>query len=190
MSATEMQERAGRLAFEIWLSLLPHSLAVSGAPRRREIGSRPADAFRLTPVTDAAQLSPRDLVLALHNYGYETANRTIMSAYTVREAVRERESAVCLVASVNATDAMVHETINIPLGGWASCDPARFGQPRSQAILPARLRIPSASRTIARLGSLDDFLPALHEHPDYPAWLSVYAEVERHQNARLGHCGH
>lgn len=188
MNATEnAQERAGRLGFEIWLSVLPHSPAVSGVPHRRKPGSRPADEFRLTPVTDTAQLRPRDLLLALHDGGYATDNQTIMSAYTVREAVRERESAVCLVASVDATDVMVHEIINIPLGGWGSCDPAKFGQPWRQAIAPLRLHIPSTLRTVARLGSLDTFLPVVHKHPDYPAWRSAYAEAEWQQNRQPAH---
>ncbi|MFD6335336.1 hypothetical protein ACFWGI_37945 [Streptomyces niveus] len=182
------RERAGRLGFEIWLSVLPHSPDVSGVPHRREPGSRPADEFRLTQVTDTAALRPRDLLLALHRErAYSTDNRTIMSAYTAREAVRARESAVCLVTSVNATHVMIHQGINIPLGGWGSCDPAMFGQPWRQNIPPLRLHIPSTTRTVARLGSLDTFLPAVHEHPDYPAWCSAYAEAERQQNKQPAH---
>lgn len=186
MNATETaQERAGRLGLEIWLSLLPHDSAVPGTPHRRKPAHRPADEFRLTPVTDPAQLRPRDLILALHNHGFETDNKTLLAAYTTREAVRERESAVCLVKSVDATAVTVHEYINIPLGGWGSCTPAQFGQPWSPGIPPARRRIPSPARTIARLGNLDDLLPAVHEHPDYPAWLAAYAEAERQHTTRL-----
>ncbi|MFF8618827.1 hypothetical protein [Streptomyces sp. NPDC015350] len=186
MNATETApDRAGRLGLEIWLSLLPHDPAVPDAPRRRKPGHRPADEFRLTPVTDSAQLRPRDLILALHNQGYEADNKNIMAVYTIREAVRERESAVCLVGSVDATAVMVHEYISIPLGGWGSCDPAQFGQPWTPNVPPAHCPIPSRSRTIARLGNLDDFLPAVHEHPDYPTWLASYAEAERQDTTRL-----
>lgn len=191
MNATETApERAGRLGLEIWLSLLPHDPAVPGAPHRRKPGHRPADTFRLTPVTDPAQLRPQDLILALHQHGYEGDNKTLTAAYTVREAVRERESAVCLVASVDHAAVMVHEDISIPLGGWGSCDPARFGQPWTPDVPPERRRIPSPARTIARIGNLDDFLPALHEHPDYPAWLAAYAEAERQHTARMRRPGH
>jgi hypothetical protein len=182
MNVTEtVQERAGRLGMDIWLSLLPHTELLKRPGHRPSAADRPASEHRLVEVTSTSQLRSGDLILALYNNGLDLSlrNKSTFDTLTVREAVHRNESGVCLVDSVtnDGTAIMFHQVIHIPLGGWASCDPERFGQPVHN--IPAeRRRIPDDDRRIARLGNLDDFLPALHEHDDYDAWRAAYTAAK------------
>ncbi|MGW3308242.1 hypothetical protein ACWDG9_16835 [Streptomyces sp. NPDC001073] len=178
------QDRAGRLGMEIWLSLLPHAeLPEPGRSRGNDSAS--AAECRPAEVAEATQLSSGDLILAPVTLGRERELDTdqLFALYSTREAVRRRESAVRLVESVSAQSIQVYEHPHIPAGGWASCDPERFGQPQDFARETTRYAVPAQTRRLARIGSLDELLPRLQAHPDYADWVAAYAECERQQEA-------
>ncbi|MGW0333542.1 hypothetical protein ACWD0J_16995 [Streptomyces sp. NPDC003011] len=178
------QDRAGNLGMAIWLSLLPHA-DLPEPNRYRSNDNAPDVDCRPTEVTEAAELSPGDLILAPVTMGRERELDTnrLFAFHSIREAVRRRESAVRLVESVSAQSIKVYEHLHIPLGGWASCDPERFGQPADFARETTRYAVPAQTRRIARIGCLDEFLPRLQAHPDYADWVAAYAECERQQEA-------
>lgn len=183
---TETAERAGRLGWDIWLSLLPHTDMPDKLVSRRAArnAARPAEEFRLTEVESADQLRPRDVILNLEHDGRpEIENNRLMHYATPREAVKARESAVFVVATVSAKSVTVHDLAHLPTGGPGSCDPDRLGQPRPYGDEPTttRLMIPSDARRVARLGHADDFQARIKAHPDYPAWRAAYAQWQRDQ---------
>ncbi|MFF8848143.1 hypothetical protein ACF08N_36605 [Streptomyces sp. NPDC015127] len=176
-------DRAGRLGMEIWLSLLPHT--DNGAPPC-ELGTdeAPADAYRLTKVTGTGQLRPGDLILALDNSGgRELRNNRTLAGCTLREAVRAHASAVRRVTRVGGRTITAQLSINIPLGGWGSCDPDRIAEPRWQGAPGDRMNVSAVRWTIVRLGSADEFVEGFRSHKDFAEWRSAYQVVKAQEAA-------
>jgi hypothetical protein len=167
---------------DIWLSLLPHA-ELPEPGRYRSNDNAPAAECRPAEVTEATELSPGDLILAPVTMGRERELDTnqLFALHSTREAVRLRESAVRLVESVSAQSIKVYEHLHIPAGGWASCDPERFGRPQDFARETTRYAVPAQTRRLARIGCLGKLLPRLHAHPGYADWVAAYAECERQQ---------
>ncbi|MCC3766476.1 hypothetical protein [Streptomyces sp. UNOC14_S4] len=173
------EQRAGRLGMEIWLSLLPH--VDQPVPlERRSAEDAPAAEYRLTEVTDTAQLRSGDLIV-LYNPIHKRESQRIIGRGSAREAVQVRNSAVCRVESVSPKTIRVHRFIHIPLGGWGSCDPDKVGLPKDYDE-HIRVAIGSQQKMIARLGHVDDFVAGFKAHPEFSAWRDAYVAVMTEQD--------
>jgi hypothetical protein len=174
------QDRAGRLGKAIWMDILPHAEALPTLSHRSR-DSVP-EAARLVRVTEAAQLREGDLILVMDNNQHETGNNRLMDRATVREAVRQRDD-VRRIVSVSAKMIKVAVSINIPRGGWGSCNPDRIGAEVFEGSVPERLNIEAGRWTVARLGHLDEITERFQAHPDFVAWREAYHDAVAERDA-------
>ncbi|WP_428957867.1 hypothetical protein [Streptomyces sp. cg35] len=171
------EDRAGRLGLEVWKSVLPHAEGLLPYRERRHTDDVPA-AARPERVTSADQLRVGDLVLVL-DASHRGESRVIsdLTRLTVRELFTGYE-AVRRVVTVSPASITVHSGLNIPMGGWGSCDPDKIAEPRhADAYPPERMMINAKRAVLVRLGTAADLVEACRNHASYNEWRAAYQEA-------------
>ncbi|MEV6676398.1 hypothetical protein AB0N09_05940 [Streptomyces erythrochromogenes] len=174
------QEAAGRLAMQIWLDTLAHDEGLAPLRERRAPDSVPVPA-RLTEVTSASQLREGDLILALDNNARNGASDHVLGRYTVHEGVQHHRDSVRRVVSVGRSVITTDPVINIPAGGWSSCDPDRIGESKNLDT-SERINLAASRWAVARLGHAHDIANACHQHPLYDAWHAAYQDAKKQRD--------